>query len=95
MTENELSTIIVNVAIEVHRTLGGPGLLESIYEEALVYELEQRGLGVERQKVVPFMCKGNRLAGELRVDLLVEGLVILECKAVREDNSIFEAQTLT
>ena len=95
MTENELSTIIVNVAIEVHRTLGGPGLLESIYEEALVYELEQRGRGVERQKVVPFMYKGNRLAGELRVDLLVEGLVILECKAVREDNSIFEAQTLT
>ena len=41
------------------------------------------------------MYKGNRLAGELRVDLLVEGLVILECKAVREDNSIFEAQTLT
>ena len=63
MTENELSTIIVNAAIEVHRTLGGPGLLESIYEEALVYELEQRGLRVERQKVVPLMYKGNRLAG--------------------------------
>ena len=62
MTENELSSIILDSAIEVHRTLGGPGLLESIYEEALVYELEQRGLGVERQKVVPLMYKGERLA---------------------------------
>ena len=50
MTENELSSIIVASAIEVHRTVGGPGLLESVYEEALIYELEQRGLGVERQK---------------------------------------------
>ena len=95
MTENELSGIIVNAAIEVHRTLGGPGLLESIYEEALVYELEQRGLGVERQKVVPLIYKGKRLAAELRVDLLIEGLVIIECKAAREDNPVFEAQTLT
>ena len=68
---NELSTIVANAAIEVHRTLGGPGLLESIDEEALVYELEQRGLGVERQKVVPLMYQGKRLAAELRVDLLV------------------------
>ncbi len=73
MTENELSSIIVDSAIEVHRTLGGPGLLESVYEEALVYELEQRGLGVERQKVVPLVYKGKRLAAELRVDLLIEG----------------------
>ena len=95
MTENELSTIVVTAAIEVHRTLGGPGLLESIYEEALVYELEQRGLRVERQKVVPLVYKGKRLAGELRVDLLIENLVIVECKAVREDNPVFDAQTLT
>jgi len=60
MTENELSSIIVDSAIEVHRTLGGPGLLES------VYELEQRGLGIERQKVVPLVYKGKRLAAELR-----------------------------
>ncbi len=57
MTENELSGVIVDSAIEVHRTLGGPGLLESVYEEALVYELEQRGLGVERQKVVPLVYR--------------------------------------
>ncbi len=63
MTENELSSIIVDSAIEVHRTLGGPGLLESVYEEALVYELEQRGLGVERQKVVPLVCKRQAPCG--------------------------------
>ena len=95
MTENELSSIIVDAAIDVHRTLGGPGLLESVYEEALVYELEQRELGVERQKGVPLVYKGKRLAGELRVDLLVEGLVIVECKATREDHAVFQAQTLT
>ena len=53
VTENELSSIIVDAAIEVHRTLGGPGLLESIYEEALVYELEQRGLGVDPSRASP------------------------------------------
>ena len=95
VTENELSRIIVDAAIDVHRTLGGPGLLESVYEEALVYELEQRGLGVERQKVVPLVYKGRRLAGELRVDLLVEGFVIVECKATREDHPVFQAQALT
>ena len=50
MTENELSTIIVNAAIEVHRTLGGPGLLESIYEEALVYELEREGYALSDRR---------------------------------------------
>ena len=49
MTENAISRHIVEAAIEVHRTLGGPGLLESVYEEALVWELEQRGLAVQRQ----------------------------------------------
>lgn len=95
MTENELSRLIVDAAIEVHRSLGGPGLLESVYEEALVYELQQRGLGGERQKAVPLVYKGKRLAGELRIDLLVENLVIVECKATREGNALFEAQLLT
>ena len=51
MTENEISKVVVEAAIEVHRTLGGPGLLESVYEEALGYELELHGLTVERQRV--------------------------------------------
>lgn len=53
MHENEISKTILDAAIEVHRTLGGPGLLESVYEEALAWELERRGLNVERQKSVP------------------------------------------
>jgi GxxExxY protein len=71
MDENQISRVIVRSAIEVHRTLGGPGLLESIYEEALVWELRQRGLAVERQKAVPIVYKGKTLAVPLRLDLLV------------------------
>lgn len=95
MTENEISRVVVEATIEVHRTLGGPGLLESVYEEALAHELELRGMAVERQRVVPVVYKGRRLAGELRVDLLVGGQVVVECKAVSEYNRVFEAQALT
>lgn len=95
MTENEISRIVVDAAIEVHRTLGGPGLLESVYEEALVYELQLRGLEVERQRSVPIVYKGARLASGLRLDLVVAGKVIVECKATRDNNPIFKAQALT
>jgi GxxExxY protein len=95
MTENEISKVVVEAAIEVHRTLGGPGLLESVYEEALAYELELRGLTVERQRVVPVFYKGKRLATLLRVDLIVVGRVVVECKAVSTYNRVFEAQVLT
>jgi GxxExxY protein len=93
--EDLLSKKIVSAAIEVHRTLGGPGLLESVYEEALVWELEQQGLSVERQKSIPIDYKGMQLATPLRIDILVENLVIVECKATAEYNLIFEAQALT
>ena len=95
MTENEISRVIVDGAIEVHRTVGGPGLLESIYEEALAYELELRGLKVDRQEVVPVLYKGKRLATELRVDLVVEDRVVVECKAVSAYHRVFDAQVLT
>lgn len=95
MTENEVARVVVDAAIEVHRTLGGPGLLESVYEEALVFELEERGLAVVRQRQVPVIYKGHRLGTDLRLDLLVEGKLIIECKAVATYNRIFEAQTLT
>ena len=95
MHENEISKIVLDAAIEVHRTLGGPGLLESIYEEALAYELSWRGLNVERQKAVPIVYKGQTLSSPLRLDLLINGIVIIECKATAEYNPIFEAQTLT
>jgi GxxExxY protein len=95
MTENEIARIIVDAAIEVHRTLGGPGLLESVYEEALVWELTQRNLTVARQASLPIEYKGHLLSNPLRMDLSVEGKVIVECKAVIEYHSIFEPQLLT
>ena len=95
MSENEISKVIVDAAIEVHRELGGPGLLEGVYEEALVEELTRRGLKVERQLQVPITYKGKRLANPLRLDLKVNGLVLVDNKAVAEWNPIFEAQMLT
>lgn len=95
MTENEISKHIVECAIEVHRTLGGPGLIESVYEEALCWELKQRGLQVNRQLIVPIKYKGNTLGTPLRLDLLVNHLVLIEVKATTAYNSIFEAQALT
>jgi GxxExxY protein len=95
MTEDELSRHIITAAIEVHRTLGGPGLLESVYEEALVWELQQKEFYIERQKLIPIDYKGVRLATPLKIDVLVENLVIVECKATREYNLVYEAQTLT
>ena len=95
MDENEISKHIVNSAIEVHRTLGGPGLLESVYEEALCWELVQRGLRVERQIDVPIVYKEQTLAAPLRLDIRVEKLVIVEVKATTTYNTVFEAQALT
>jgi len=95
MTENEISRIIVECAIEVHRTLGGPGLLESVYEEALTWELQQRGLDVQRQVALPICYKGQTFANPFKIDLIVGGLVIVECKATAQYNEIFEAQLLT
>lgn len=95
MNENELSRHIVNAAIEVHRTLGGPGLIESVYEEALVWELTEDGLSILRQASLPILYKGTTLAAPLRIDLIVQDKVIVECKSVAQYNAIFEAQTLT
>jgi GxxExxY protein len=95
MDENELSNLIIGAAIEVHRTLGGPGLLESVYEEALVWELSRAGLTVQRQPEIPIKYKDSMLANPLRPDLIVNNLIIVECKAVTTSNDIFEAQLLT
>ena len=95
MLENEISKIVLTSAIEVHRTLGGPGLLESVYEEALAWELTQAGLLVKRQIEVPIRYKGNLLATPLRLDLIVNDLVIVECKSTSKYSEIFEAQILT
>ena len=94
MTQNEITYEIRGAIYDVYKALG-PGLLESVYEEALVYELEQRGLNVERQKQVPIKYKGNILNSELRLDLLVEDSVIVELKSVEEMKKVFAKQLLT
>jgi len=93
--ENDISRRIYECAIEVHRTLGGPGLLESVYEEALAWELQQQNLEIQRQVSLPITYKGQTLASPLRIDLIVGGKVIVECKATSQYNPIFETQTLT
>ena len=95
IVENEISAIILDAAIAVHKELGGPGLLESVYEEALAFELQDRGVSVERQVPVPLVYKGHRLGTPLRLDLLVEEKVVVECKAVELYNTIFDIQVLT
>jgi len=93
--EDEISEYIVDASIEVHRTLGGPGLLECVYEEALAWELSTKGLSLSRQVQTPITYKGKELGSPLRIDLLVEDLVVVECKATTKDNPVFEAQVLT
>lgn len=94
MTENQISYQIRGAIYDVYKELG-PGLLESVYEEALCYELEKRGLNVERQKQVPVLYKGVVLRADLRIDLLIEDKVIVELKSVSEMKDVFFKQTLT
>ncbi len=95
MTENEISKIIVDAAIEVHRELGGPGLLEDLYEEALAEEFKLRGVSAERQVPVRVTYKGRVLSKPLRLDMRVANSVLVENKATTEWNPLFEAQMLT
>jgi len=92
--EDKFSKEIIGAAIEVHRNLG-PGLLESAYEECLCRELVIRSLTFERQKPLPLSYKGIKLDCGYRLDIVVEGLVILELKAVDRIEPIHEAQLLT
>jgi GxxExxY protein len=80
MHENEISEKVIGAAIEVHRILG-PGLLESVYEEALCHEFTLRGIAYQRQKYVPIPYKSALLGTPLRLDLLVEEKVIIDVKA--------------
>ena len=83
MHENEISEKIIGAAIEVHRVLG-PGLLESVYEDALCHELNLRKIRFARQQSVPIPYKGIKLGTDLRLDLLVEKKVIVELKAKKK-----------
>jgi GxxExxY protein len=91
---DEITCAVIGAAIEVHRELG-PGLLESAYEACLVYELELRGLTVERQHPLPVHYKGVRLDCGYRIDLLVEHRVVVELKTVEHLAPVHQAQLLT
>ena len=91
---NHLSHLVIGRAIEVHKELG-PGLLESAYEACLGYELQQASLKVERQKPVRLKYKTLELDCGYRLDLLVEGQLVVEVKSVAELMPIFDAQVLT
>lgn len=94
MTENELSKIVFDAALKVHRVLG-PGLLENSYEECLFYELNKTGLLVERQKPLPLVYEEVELEVGYRVDLIIENKLIIELKAVEALNDVHFAQILT
>ena len=94
MTDNELTYEIRGAVFDVYNELG-PGLLESVYEEALAFELQERGLEVARQMEVPFIYKGNELKTALRLDLMVNNQVIVELKSVEEMKPVFAKQLLT
>ena len=91
MNENEIGTVVLEAAVEVHRELG-PGLLESIYEAALSYELNLRGLNVERQMSLPIRYKGLEFDEGFRADIVVESRVILELKSVEKLNNAHRKQ---
>jgi GxxExxY protein len=94
MTENEIAREIVDCAYKVHTTLG-PGLLESVYEAALAYELGKRGFQAERQKPLPVVYENVRLEEGFRADLVVSDLVIVELKSVEEVAPVHKKQLLT
>ncbi len=94
LMEADLTQRVLDAAFEVHR-LVGPGLLESAYESCLAHEMEQRGLRVARQVVIPLEYKGCQLECGFRADLIVEDQVLLELKSVEALSPVHEAQLMT
>ena len=94
MKEYELIYQIRGAIYDTYNALG-PGLLESVYEETLVYFLNKRGLKIERQVEIPIIVEGNRLNTQMRIDLLVERRIIIEIKSVTEMREVFHLQILT
>lgn len=94
MSENDISKIVFDSALKVHKSLG-PGLLESAYEECLFYELKKFDLLVQKQKALPLIYEGVNMEIGYRVDLIIENKVIIEIKSVDALNDIHLAQILT
>ena len=94
MSENEIAGQVVDAAFKIHKTLG-PGLLESVYEEILAFELRKRELKLERQVAVPVVYESVRLEIGFRIDLLVEDKLIIEVKSVEKILDVHKSQLLT
>jgi GxxExxY protein len=94
VTENEIARMVVDAAFQVHTRLG-PGLLESVYEGVLAYELEKRGLRVSRQQPIPVVYDGVTFDEGFRADLIVEDKVILELKSLEATLPVHKKQLLT
>ncbi|MDZ7649158.1 MAG: GxxExxY protein [Cytophagales bacterium] len=92
--EEYLATQIVDIAIKIHQNLG-PGLLESVYEKCFEYELKGRDINYQRQKEVPIIYESLKVEDGLRLDLLVDNLVIIELKAQENYHPVWEAQLLS
>jgi len=91
---DELSNKVIGCALEVHKALG-PGLMESVYEKCLSYELAKAGLKYETQKAMPVIYKGIKIDCGFRIDILVEGKLIVELKSVDKVLPIHQSQVLT
>ncbi len=94
MNENRLGTILIEAAIESHRQLG-PGLLESVYETVLAYELTARGLLVKRQVPIPVSYKGLQFDEGFRADIILAGIVVVELKSVEALHAVHRKQLQT
>ena len=94
MTENEISAIVVDICYKMHVKLG-PGLLESVYEEILYYELTKKGLIVERQKTLPVVWDEIKLDIGFRTDLIIENKLILEIKSIEKITEVHAKQIMT
>jgi GxxExxY protein len=94
MTENEIAKQIVDVAFKIHTTFG-PGLLESVYETVMAYELQKRGLRVRRQQAIPVVYEDVKMDLGFRVDLIVEDKVVVEIKSVEAIAPVHKKQLLT
>jgi GxxExxY protein len=94
VTHNEISRVVIDTAIDIHRRLG-PGLLESVYRVVLAHELRKRGLRVEEEQPIPVVWDGIKLDVGFRADLIVEHLVVVELKSVETVAPVHKKQLLT
>ncbi|MCT2409092.1 GxxExxY protein [Chryseobacterium antibioticum] len=94
MTENELSKVVFDAGLKIHKKLGA-GLFEHVYEECLFYELSKTGLRIDRQKLFPIIYEDLKIENAFRLDIIIENKLILEIKTVDYINSTHKAQLLT